>query len=79
MNIIKKAFKTLFTEGPIPFIKKTINFARRMITGVPASVNPGIYNFTLDFSRSPVDKKTLDERFRLDNKGGLVINWSFPI
>lgn len=78
MNLLLKAFKTLFTEGPIPFIKKTVNFARRIITGVPAGVDPGIYNFTLDFSRPPIDKRALDERFRSENKDRLVINWVVP-
>jgi glycosyltransferase involved in cell wall biosynthesis len=78
MNLILKAFKTLFTEGPLPFIKKTVNFVKKLIYGVPAQVNPGIYNFTLDFSRPTVDKKTLDIRFRSENKNRMVINWIIP-
>jgi len=78
MALLKKAFKTLFTEGPLPFIKKTFNFIKRAFYGVPAQVNPAIYNFTLDYSRPAVDKKTLDERFRSGNKDKMAINWIIP-
>lgn len=78
MAIIIKAIKVLFSEGPLPFIKKTLNFIRRAVSGVPASVNPGVYNFTLDYSRPAIDAKKLDDRFRKFDANKLVINWVIP-
>ncbi len=75
MAIIKKAFKTLFTEGPVPFLKKTANFARRLFGSAPANINPGVYNFTLDYSRPALGAKKLDERFKKFDANRLVINW----
>lgn len=78
MAIIKKALKTLFTEGPVPFIKKTFNFIRRFFGSAPTNVNPGVYNFTLDYSRPAIDVKKLDDRFRKFDTNRLVINWVIP-
>jgi glycosyltransferase involved in cell wall biosynthesis len=78
MNILSKAFKTFFTEGPVPFIKKTLNFIKRAVYGVPAQVDPGVYNFIVDYSRPPIDKKKMDERFRSGDKNKMVINWVIP-
>jgi len=78
MNIISKALKTFFTEGPVPFIKKTLNFVKRAVSGVPASVNPGVYNFVGDYSRPALSKKELNERFRAIDKDKMVINWVVP-
>ncbi len=75
MNIVTKAFKTLFTEGPTVFIKKFFGVLKRQVFGVPPIVNPAGYNYIVDFSRPPIDKKKLDERFRSGNKDKMVINW----
>jgi glycosyltransferase involved in cell wall biosynthesis len=78
MSIIIKAIKVLFTEGPLPFIKKTANYFRRLLSDAPTNINPGIYNFTLDYSRPRIDAKKLDERFRRFDRNRLVINWIIP-
>jgi len=78
MAIIKKAFKTLFTEGPLPFLKKTFNFIKRAFGSVPTNINPGIYNFTLEYSRPALGAKKLDERFKKFDVNRLVINWIVP-
>jgi glycosyltransferase involved in cell wall biosynthesis len=89
MTIVKKACKTLFTEGPLPFLKKTVNFFKRRFFGiVPVNINPGVYNFIGDYSRPFIDKKKLDKRFRAINKDEagassdeqrkMVINWVIP-
>ena len=79
MQLIRKAIKTLFTEGPLPFIKKTGNFFKRRLFGLaPDNINPGVYNFVVDYSRPPIDKKKLDERFRSVDKNKMVINWVIP-
>lgn len=45
---------------------------------MPIQVNPGVYNFITDYSRPPLDKKKLDERFRSVDKNRMVINWVIP-
>lgn len=78
MAIIIKAIKVLFSEGPLPFIRKTANYFRRLFFGVPAQVDPGAYNFIVDSSRPPLGKKKLDERFRKTDSNRMVINWIIP-
>ncbi len=45
---------------------------------MPTNINPGVYNFTGDYLRSPLDKKKLDERFRATDKNKMVVNWVIP-
>jgi glycosyltransferase involved in cell wall biosynthesis len=79
MSIISKATKVLFSEGPLAFIKKTLNFFRRRLFGTtPVNINPGVYNFVGDYSRPALDKKKIDERFRKTDKNRMVINWIIP-
>lgn len=78
MNLITKSFKILFKEGPFVFIKKFFNFIKNRIYGLPIFITPSYYNYVTDFSRPPLEKKKLDQRFRTVDKDRLVINWLIP-
>ncbi len=45
---------------------------------MPICVNPAYYNYIGDFSRPPLEKEKLDQRFRTSDKNKMVLNWVIP-